>query len=282
MSRYAFAIDVSRCDGCGSCFIACKDEYVGNDHLPFSAAQPPFGHKWLRLNEVEQGSEMKVKVDYITLMCQHCQDPPCAKGTPEGAVTVREDGIVILDSMKAAGCKEILSKCPYDAIFWNAEKQIPQKCNMCVHMLENGEKTTRCAESCPTKALLFGDLDNPESEISKYVAERGDFTSFHPEFDTKPSVQYRELPAPFVTGEVLLSDAADACAEGIQVTCIDAQGIRRQTVTDFLGDFQFKGLTKAGQYKITIAHPGYQTVETELITHTAKDLGTMILERKST
>ena len=73
MARYGIAINVERCTGCHSCFLACKDEYVGNDHLPLSAAQPMSGHEWLRVVEVEHGGGTKVKVDYVPTMCQHCR-----------------------------------------------------------------------------------------------------------------------------------------------------------------------------------------------------------------
>jgi Fe-S-cluster-containing dehydrogenase component len=72
MARYGIAVDVEKCTGCYSCFLACKDEYVGNDYLPVTAAQPPAGHKWLRIEEVEYGAGSKVKVDYIPILCQQC------------------------------------------------------------------------------------------------------------------------------------------------------------------------------------------------------------------
>lgn len=279
MARYTIAIDVSRCDGCGSCFLACKDEYIGNDHLPLSAAQPRHGEKWLRISEVEQGEGSKVKVDYFPIMCQHCKEPACAKGAPEGAVMTRDDGIVILDPEKAAGCFDMVQKCPYGAISWNKECEIPQKCTMCAHMIDNGEMTTRCVESCPTQALKFGDIDDPNSEISKFIAEKGGFTVLRPEFDTAPSVMYRELPAPFITGEVVLSDKPDECCEGARITCTSESDDSKETVTDFLGDFQFKRLKKDVKYVITVSVPGYKSYTAELITHTAKDLGVIVLEK---
>ncbi len=112
MKRYAIAIDITRCDGCGSCFLACKDEYTGNDHPPYSVAQPNHGHKWLNLREVEQGAGSKVKMDYIPVMCQHCENPVCAEGAPEGAVYTRPDGVVILDPVKAKGRKDMVESAP--------------------------------------------------------------------------------------------------------------------------------------------------------------------------
>ena len=171
MARYGIVCDVEKCDGCYSCFLSCKDEYVGNDHPPLSVSQ---GEKqsWIRLKEVEYGTGTKIKVDYIPIMCQHCDDPACMKAGPEGAVYKREDGVVIIDPLKAKGAKEIVGACPYNCVFWNEALQLPQKCTMCMHMIESGEKLPRCVECCPTGALVFGDLDDPESEISKLVAEK--------------------------------------------------------------------------------------------------------------
>lgn len=274
MANFAFAIDITRCSGCGSCFLACKDEYIGNDRKPYSVAQPGHGHKWLRLNEIEQGEGSKVKLEYIPVLCQHCENPPCANGAPEGAV-YKKDGAVILDPEKSKGLVDIVGKCPYGAIFWNEESKTPQKCNMCMHMLDSGETTTRCAESCPTKALMFGDLDDPDSEIAKYVAERGDFTSFKPEFDAKPCVLYRQLPAPFITGEVT---ADGECLEGAAVTCTGG-GITLTATTDFMGDFQFRALVKGTKYKICVSSEGYAGFEAELVIHSARDIGTIVLKR---
>jgi NAD-dependent dihydropyrimidine dehydrogenase PreA subunit len=211
-------------------------------------------------------------------MCQHCQKPPCAAGAPEGAVYIRDDGIVILDPEKSKGRSDIAEKCPYGAVSWNEETGLSQKCNMCAHMLDSGEKTTRCAESCPTKALYFGDLDDPESEIAKYVAMRGDFTRLMPELGSEPAVLYRELPAPFITGEVLLADKPDECCPGAVVRCAAKDGTIQETVTDFLGDFQFKGLKKGGEYIVTAAFPGYKTHEQKLTVDKASDLR-IVLEK---
>ena len=86
------------------------------------------------------------------------------------AVYRRQDGIVMIDPVKAKGQKQIVTACPYRVIEWNEEKQIPQKCTFCAHLLDKGEKEPRCVESCPTGALVFGDLDDPKSEVAKLMA----------------------------------------------------------------------------------------------------------------
>ena len=279
MPRYSIAVDVSRCDGCGSCLIACKDEYCLNDHLPLSAQMPMMGQQWLKLKEVEQGENWKVKMDYIPEMCQHCENPKCAEGAPEGAVYTRPDGIVIIDPVKAKGCREMVEKCPYGAISWNEEAQLPQKCTMCAHMLDNGEVTTRCVESCPTQAIFFGDLDDPESPISKFIAERdGGFEAYKPELGTNPRILYKELPKVFVAGEVMLCDSDD-CVEGAKVTMKCSCGKVKETETDCFGDFEFKGLKEGAEIEVICSYPGYQDKSVKLVLDAAKDLGVIVLDK---
>ena len=282
MARYSIAVDVSRCDGCGSCWIACKDEYCLNDHLPYSLATPMMGQTWLRLNEVEQGENWKIKMDYIPEFCQHCENPVCAEGAPEGAVYRREDGIVIIDPVKAKGVKSIAEKCPYGVVYWNEEQQIAQKCTMCVHMLENGEKTTRCTESCPTQAIFFGDLDDPESPISKFLKDRGEdtFKPYKPELGTKPAILYKELPEVFITGEVLLADHQEDCLKDAKVELKNlSTGEVRETVTDFFGDFEFKFLNRNDDYELTCTYDGYKQSKVKVHLEKATDLGQIMLEK---
>ena len=91
------------------------------------------------------------------------------------------DGIVIIDPVKAKGQKDLLKSCPYRVIFWNEQAQIPQKCTLCAHLLDRGWKEPRCVEACPTGALLFGDLDDPRSEIARLVRS-GKTEALHPEY----------------------------------------------------------------------------------------------------
>ncbi len=114
-------IDVTKCSGCHNCFLACRDEYFGNDYGPYSAPQPLDGQFWMQIKEVERGSYPKPKLDYIPLPCMHCEKAPCIDAAADGAVYRRDDGIVIIDPTKAKGQKAIVNACPYRVIFWNAE-----------------------------------------------------------------------------------------------------------------------------------------------------------------
>ena len=151
----AFVIDVGICNGCYSCQIACKDEHVGNDWSPIAKPQPDTGQFWMKLNEYICGTVPKVKMHYVPLMCQHCDDAPCIPACPvEGALYKREDGLVIIDSVKCTGCQACVDACPYDVIYFNESLNIAQKCTGCAHLLDGGEwKIPRCADSCPTEAI---------------------------------------------------------------------------------------------------------------------------------
>ena len=282
MTRYGFAVDVTKCTGCHNCFVTCKDEFDRNDYLPTAVAQPAGGQDWIRVKEVEHGSGWKVKVQYIPTMCQHCEDAPCMKvpEAPEGAVYRRADGLVIIDPVKAKGCKELVRSCPYQLIFWNEETNVAQKCTGCAHMLDGGEKTTRCAEACPTGALLFGDLEDAGSEISKYLAAKKDQVEFFkPEIGTKPAVRYIALPKPFIAGEILLSDQEGECAKGVKVTLTSAAGTVMETVTDFFGDFEFRNLEVNGAYTLKAAQAGYATAEVIVRSNASKNLGEIVLKK---
>ena len=104
MKKWTVLFDVERCNGCCNCVLATKDEYVGNRYPGYAEEMPKHGHKWLDIECVERGAYPSVDVAYLARMCQHCEDPPCAKAAPQ-AVTRRDDGIVIIDPSKARGAR---------------------------------------------------------------------------------------------------------------------------------------------------------------------------------
>jgi Fe-S-cluster-containing dehydrogenase component len=277
MARLGLLIDVTKCSGCHNCFLACRDEYYNNDYGSYSAPQPLEGQYWMQIKEIERGSYPKPKLDYIPLPCVQCENAPCVEAAADNAVYRREDGFVIIDPNKAKGQKQIVNACPYRVVYWNSELDIPQKCTMCAHMLDQGEKEPRCVEACPTGALTFGDLDDPESTIAKYVAEKKTET-YHPEYGTKPAVMYVGIPKRFVTGEVVRDDLRGECAEGVVVT-LEGDGVKLETKSDSYGDFEFEGLDKNRSYTVTVSHDGYSSKVLAITTHTDVNLGEIILER---
>ena len=275
MARYGFIIDVDRCNGCYSCFLACKDEWIGNDHGALGAATEE-GMNLMRVEEIEYGTDNKVKVDYVPIPCQHCKNAPCVIKRPDAFYT-RPDGLVILDPAKAAD-EKLLNACPYGCVTWNAKKGIAQKCNGCAHLLDAGEKNTRCAECCPNQALFFGDLDDPDSEISKFAAAHKDeLEDFHPAFKANPSVKYMYLPKPFICGEVI----CEKCGEDVKGAKVVLKGENCEltTETDFLGDFEFQGLPTNAFFSVTICADGYESKTLECKTAGAVNFGEILLKK---
>ncbi len=289
MTRYGMVVDITRCNGCYNCFLACRDEHCGNEFPPYSASQPRTGHYWMRVVEKERGQYPKMKVTYTAIPCMHCDKPRCVEVARAGAepdvIYQRDDGIVLIDPGKAAGRKDLLSSCPYRVIFWNEEKQLPQKCTFCAHLLDKGWKEPRCAEACPTRALVFGDLDDPESDVSRLVAS-GNTEALHPEYGMADKVAYIALPKRFVAGTVVLGDT-DGCGEDAEITLEARETPRsggalnpesvlagtatlRSTRADNYGDFEFEGLASNATYVVTVAVAGYQTQE--LMTRTNQDV----------
>jgi Fe-S-cluster-containing dehydrogenase component len=276
MARYGMVIDITRCNGCYNCFLACRDEYCGNDYPPYSLSQPYAGHFWMKIIERERGKFPKVKVAYTPLPCLHCDDALCVKVAPDGAIYRRPDGIVIIDPEKAKGHKELVSACPYRVIYWNEEKQLPQKCTMCAHLLDNGYKEPRCVEACPTGALVFGDLDDPQSEVARLAAS-GKTEVLNPEYGMKEKVVYIGLPKKFVAGTVVFGDT-DECAEGVTVTLTGEDGA--QTVkTDNYGDFEFEGLPDNKGYAVAFEYPGYGAQTFNVRTTIDIYLGDVVLQK---
>ena len=122
-ATWGMIIDVARCHDCNNCFLACKDEFVDNDWLPYSKSQPDRGQRWMNILRRERGGYPLVVVAYLAKPCQHCINPPCLKAARNGAVNIRQDGIVLIDVDKAAGQKQLVEACPYGTIWWNEEKK---------------------------------------------------------------------------------------------------------------------------------------------------------------
>ncbi len=271
-------IDVNKCNGCFNCFLACRDEHYGNDYQSYSISQPLNGQFWMRIKEIERGVYPRPKLSYIPLPCLHCKSAPCVAAGKDNAVYRRDDGIVMIDPEKAKGQKEIVNACPYRSVFWNEEKQVPQKCNMCAHRLDEGEKEPRCVEACPTGALVFGDIDDPNSEISRLAAQL-ELEDLNPEFKTEPLVKYSCLPKRFIAGEIVFKDRQGECAQGVKVT-LEGDGIDLETETDPFGDFEFEGLEKNKTYRIFVKQTGYGVRHFEVMTRTDVNLGEIVLSPK--
>jgi Fe-S-cluster-containing dehydrogenase component len=277
MPRYGMVIDVNKCAGCFNCFLACKDEHCGQEYPGYTAAQPMTGHFWMQVFEKERGSYPKVKVAYTAVPCMQCKEATCIKQAENNAVYRRPDGIVIIDPIKAKGQKQLVNACPYRVIYWNEEKNLPQKCTFCAHLLDQGWKEPRCVELCPAGALTFGDLDNPKSEVAALVAA-GNTESLHPEYELKENVVYLNLPKKFIAGNVAYSDT-DEVAGGVTIT-LSRDGEKKTAMTDNFGDFEFEGLADNTDYIVAIKAPRYKSKEIKVRTLADIYLGVIMLEKK--
>ncbi len=270
-------VDVAKCHDCNNCFLACKDEYFENDFLPYSVAQPRHGHRWMDILRRERGQFPKVDVAYLPYPCMHCDDAPCIK-KGNGAIYKKEDGIVIIDPKKAKGKKEILKTCPYNVIYWNEEKKVPQKCTFCVHLLEDRWKEPRCVQSCPTGAMVF--VQAEDSEMKKMMQSES-LEVYRPEYKARPRVYYKNLhkyTKCFIAGNIVLRDS-DECADGAKVTLIGKSDKKLSvTVTDTYGDFKFDGLEENGaRYRLEIEFSGYEKQTREIALKASMNVGTIFL-----
>jgi len=279
VTRYGMVMDLTRCNGCYNCFLACRDEFSGNDFPPYSVSQPNTGHFWMRLVEKERGQYPKVKVAYTSVPCMHCEAPPCVTSARDEAVYSRGDGIVIIDPHRAVEQRQIVDSCPFRVIFWNEEKRVAQKCTFCAHLLDTGWKEPRCVEACPTGALVFGDLDDPVSDVAQLVAS-GATEELHPEYGLGAAVRYIGLPKRFVAGSAVFGDT-DRCGEGAQVVLTGAPGgqvLQVTTVADNYGDFELEGLAADMVYRVKVSAPGYEARELVAKTNTDFYLGDVVLQ----
>jgi Fe-S-cluster-containing dehydrogenase component len=273
MPRYGMVVDVTKCDGCYNCFIACKDEYCEQAKPGYSAPQPMTGQDWMKIVGKERGQFPKVKQDYTAVPCMQCEAPACAS-VKDGAVFKRPDGIVLIDPKKAAGQKDLVTRCPYRRIYWNEEENVAQKCTFCAHLLDAGWKEPRCVEACPTGALCFGDLDDPNSAVSQAMKSA---VPMHPEYKLGEKVRFIGLPKNFVAGSVVFGDT-DECAKGVTITLAGEEGTET-TQSDAFGDFEFEGLPDDKAYKLTVSAPGYKAQEFAVKTYKSIYLGDIFLAK---
>lgn len=245
-----FVIDAAKCSGCYNCQIACKDEHCDNDWMPYAAPQPHSGQFWMRVNQKDHGQVPKVRVEYTPWPCMHCDNPACAAVCPD-AVIKREDGLVLLDPVKAKGHPELVDACPYGAIFYNEKEDIAQKCTGCAHLVDEG-KLPHCVDLCATGALRFGEEEAFADQIG--VAE-----TMLPETGCSPRVFYVNLPHLFIGGEIW-DPESNEIVEGAHVALAMPDGSTLETESDDFGDFWFRHID-AGTYALRIEAEGYEPVE---------------------
>jgi phenylacetyl-CoA:acceptor oxidoreductase subunit 1 len=214
MTRWGMVIDLKRCMGCYSCMVGCKQEHF----------LPPNVY-WTRLLVSETGQYPQVANHIYPVLCNHCKEPICVRVCPSGATGQREDGLINIDYDKCVGCGYCIIACPYQqrTLYKNSnvgyfpnqgltefevigKKLFPLqsgtvvKCNFCKEKIDQAvgkglkpgldrEATPACVNNCPVKARCFGNIDDPNSEVSILIRQRKGF-QLRPEFGTDPSVYY--------------------------------------------------------------------------------------------
>ncbi len=170
--RWGMLINTTNCADCNKCVTACNEENG------LSGGLSPTDSQWIRKVELKDMSSGRAVS--LPMLCQHCEDPPCVDVCPTGASFKRADGIVLVDMHTCIGCRYCVVACPYKARSFVHEplhdqkpdvprgKGVVESCTLCVHRVDNGQQQQpACAEACPNKSILFGNLNDPESEISK-------------------------------------------------------------------------------------------------------------------
>lgn len=180
MAKYGMVLNLDRCIGCYTCVVACKMCYGTRPGVDYNGVK-----------RVEWGNYPDAHQRFQLTMCMHCEDAACVKACPIGATYTTQEGAVLVDYDKCIGCGACVTACPYGARHLVSEDQysypgqvlpceeqeqgnlnLVEKCTFCHGRVQNGEKPM-CTVHCPGQCRIFGDVDDPESEISKYIAEKG-------------------------------------------------------------------------------------------------------------
>lgn len=177
MARFGMVIDTKKCVGCMDCVVACKTE----NEVPEG-----FDRDWITTET--KGMYPNIYMQIRTERCNHCDNPPCVYCCPCAASHIHDlGGVVLVHHDKCSGCKACIAACPYDARFIHPEGYA-DKCTFCIHRVEQGLNPA-CVSVCPTHCMYFGDLDDPNSEVSRLLNSRKHY-SLIPEAGTKPQIFY--------------------------------------------------------------------------------------------
>jgi Fe-S-cluster-containing dehydrogenase component len=259
MKRWNIIIDVAECTNCQLCTLAAMDEYVGNEWSGYAGPMPKHGHKWINILQKERGQAPMIDIVYVPTMCNHCDNAPCIKAAKDGAIKKRDDGIVLIDPVKAKGQKQLVDSCPYGHIWWNEERQLPQHWPFDAHLIDQGWQQTRGQQSCPTKAMHA--LQIEDKDMARMAREL-DLKIMRPELGTKPRIYYKNLwrySHCFIGGSLsTTTNGVVDCVEGARITLLKDGARLAETTSDNYGDFKFDNLDEnSGDYSLDIEAAGW-------------------------
>jgi Fe-S-cluster-containing dehydrogenase component len=219
---------------------------------------PKHGAAWIDIKSKERGGGSMVDVAYLPVMCQHCDDAPCIEQAQNGAIKKRDDGIVLIDPELAKGQKHLVDACPYGAISWNEDKQVPQHWFFDAHLLDEGWTEPRAAQVCATAAIT---ATKTSDEQMRDRASEENLQALDPSLNTRPRVWYKNLHRfhqCFIGGSVEIEDGGVVdCVKGATVVLYRDAGRVSETQTDVYGDFVFDRLyPDSGAYRVEASLPG--------------------------
>jgi Fe-S-cluster-containing dehydrogenase component len=266
MDKWNLIVDVAKCTNCNLCTLANQDEHVDNEFVGYSAPMPRHDHRWIEIRGRERGHGPLMDVVYLPVMCQHCDDAPCIKAAKNGAVSKRSDGIVVIDPVKAKGQREIADACPYGAVHWNEELDLPQHWFFDAHLIDSGWTEPRCVQVCATGALTAVKVSD---EKMAELKSREGLQELKPESATRPRVHYKNLRRfthDFIGGTVINTvNGVTDCVAGAAVKLERGGSIVGETVTDAYGEFKFDGLEpNSGAYSVSIAVGGNEATRLDV------------------
>jgi len=185
VKRYGMVIDLRKCIGCMSCMVACKAEFG-----------VPMGVWRTWVKAADKGSYPNTKRIFMPRMCNHCDYPVCVRNCPTQATYKHKDGFVLQRYNRCIGCRTCMVACPYNARHLipakRTDEKLPKlivdKCTFCIHRVKKGQ-VPACVQACVGGARVFGDMNDPDSEVAKLAAKET-LTVLRPELGTSPSVSY--------------------------------------------------------------------------------------------
>jgi Fe-S-cluster-containing dehydrogenase component len=278
VKKWNIIIDLEKCNDCNNCFLACKDEHVDNEWPGYSKPQPRHGHRWIDILRKERGSYPLIDVVYLPKLCMHCDNAPCIRAA-NGAVCKRHDGIVIIDPIRAKGLRELGQSCPYGAIWWNEQEEVPQKCSFCAHLIDGGWKEPRCVQACPAGALR---VEYVNADKIREIIRSEQLEVLNSQENTQPRVYYKNMyryAKCFIAGSIAYEhNGKTDCVEGARVNLFNGYRLVCETTTDIFGDFKFDNLEANNEkYIIQILVEGKLRKTLEVDLQASINVGTICL-----